>query len=164
MNDTKPCHGCDGQIVRAPRASSRVWASRKFCSTSCQWGWQSQTYRKAMPVVVQELPDGMTEPQRNWRDRAACHGASPTAFDVPDRREPDLDERLKATAQELCASCPVRASCAIEADRERYLGLWSGVYRYSSGGRYVREPLIDGALLLPLTNRRSGVRNGWLAS
>ena len=61
----------------------------------------------------------MTTQAPRWQDRAACRGLPTEAF---------LGTSARATADALrvCARCPVRASCAVEGERNTH-GIWGGV-------------------------------------
>ena len=70
-----------------------------------------------------------TEPENDWRARAACRGLDPEMFfssdDLPNKQ--DRIDR-EAAAKAVCARCPVRRECldyAIAAG-ERY-GIWGGL-------------------------------------
>lgn len=63
-------------------------------------------------------------------------GGQPTPTELAVRRE---------AAEELCAHCPVRPVCALEADLNEEPGTWGGSLRYHSGGKYVVKPLIPEA-------------------
>lgn len=83
-----------------------------------------------------------------WTERAACADADPELFAprAVGRAEVYLD--AVAVAQRYCASCPVIAQCAAEADRDGLQGVWGGSNRYrdSAGRGHVQVvPLIPAA-------------------
>lgn len=74
-----------------------------------------------------------------WRDLAACQGmAQPRDKNPdtnPDGKATDLffdtyeeDEESRFYTEAVCASCPVRENCLMEALDKRYSGLWGGVW------------------------------------
>ena len=56
----------------------------------------------------------------DWRTRAACRDEDPEIF-FPDPSDTDT----RAQAEAICAKCPVRTECGLNADR---FGIWGGTY------------------------------------
>ncbi|MCF7550998.1 WhiB family transcriptional regulator [Pseudonocardia sp. WMMC193] len=77
----------------------------------------------------------------SWRDEAACRDApDPDEFFPKTSKGPGSGEsgvsRVRRLARKWCARCPVLDECAAEADEDKLIGLWGGVYRYGGAGRY----------------------------
>ncbi|MGV0738202.1 WhiB family transcriptional regulator [Mycobacterium syngnathidarum] len=70
-----------------------------------------------------------TANRRPWQARAACRDEDPELF-FPD----PSDERTRARAQIICATCPVRRPClnAANAAHEKW-GIWGGFERNDRG-------------------------------
>ena len=70
-----------------------------------------------------------------WMKLGICAGADFTRFfsGVAVARE---------TAADYCHDCPVLAACGQFADRLKLDGLWGGVYRLSSSGKYTKMALL----------------------
>lgn len=98
-----------------------------------------------------------------WQESAACRGADPFQFDVRELHTGREEAVIDATGLRYCASCPVVAQCGAMADESRHQGLFAGVYRRHQQGRYVWRVVVEGAPEPQLTDRRSGVRVGWVA-
>lgn len=69
-----------------------------------------------------------------WVAEAACGGTDPELF-FPEPDDPDAATKT-ARAAEICASCPVAAACAVDADttRQRH-GIWGGRARTAAPAR-----------------------------
>jgi hypothetical protein len=80
----------------------------------------------------------------NWREHAACRGASAKLFDpIVGRRPTEAEKRLRTRgAVDFCAECPVVTACGIEADLLHELGVWGGSLRWVNGGGYVAKRLV----------------------
>lgn len=91
------------------------------------------------------------EPSRNWRDDASCRNKANRYFDPWDSDDKALEP--SATAARLCAACPVRRACLIEAiaNAEPY-GTWGGLTlkqrkQLTRARTRVRCPICKGTLL-----------------
>jgi len=60
-----------------------------------------------------------------WQEQAACVGVDPRMFDPPAGHE-DATERIDR-AINICASCPVRSECLIDARTQRDDGVRGGL-------------------------------------
>lgn len=75
-------------------------------------------------------------PLGDWTKDAACVGKPAEWFDAFDHdnnvgRRYVLDQRRAAS---VCASCPVRTECALDAVRNEMSGVWGG-YLFSGAGK-----------------------------
>lgn len=91
------------------------------------------------------------EPSRRWRDDASCRNMATRYFDPWD--SDDKAPEPAATAAQLCATCPVRRACLIEAiaNAEPY-GTWGGLTlkqrkKLIRARKRVRCPICSGSLL-----------------
>ena len=76
----------------------------------------------------------------DWQLLGACRGADPNIFFPPEgERGPAREAREKA-AKAICASCPVRVTCAEHAlsVREPY-GVWGGLSEDEREAIYARS-------------------------
>jgi WhiB family redox-sensing transcriptional regulator len=76
-----------------------------------------------------------------WQDRALCRGADPNLFFPPQTAE-SKEEKLarEMKAKEICARCPVRASCLRYAiERREPFGIWGGLNETERRQLGVRE-------------------------
>ena len=76
----------------------------------------------------------------DWQLLGACRGADPNIFFHPEgERGPAREARAKA-AKAICASCPVRVTCAEHAlsVREPY-GVWGGLSEDEREAIYARS-------------------------
>ncbi|WP_081792586.1 WhiB family transcriptional regulator [Rhodococcus wratislaviensis] len=65
---------------------------------------------------------------RNWRAKAACGAAKPSAFFSPDGERGAARARREARARRICQTCPVLAECreyALAAAEP--FGTWGGM-------------------------------------
>jgi hypothetical protein len=96
-----------------------------------------------------------------WREQAACVGADSELF-APLERHTDTEwAAIDYAANTYCTGCPALIECGQFADQDRLTGIYGGTYRRIKHGRYVTRVIADGAQAPQLTDRRSGVRNGW---
>jgi hypothetical protein len=147
--DTKTCAGCKTPFERPRDTSNARWDIRKYCGISCANGNGADTR------PVDEVRGDTT-----WQTRAACLGAEPAQFDALDFRTPETDTEATDTARVWCSRCPVLVECGAFADANRHIGIWAGAQRRVTHGAYTRIPLIEGAPLGELPDRRAG-RYGW---
>lgn len=92
------------------------------------------------------------EPSRHWRDDASCKDMTSRYFDPWD--SDDKATEPTPTAAQLCATCPVRRACLIEAivNAEPY-GTWGGLTlkqrkKLTRARKRVRCPICAGTLLV----------------
>ncbi len=92
------------------------------------------------------------EPSRRWRDDASCRNMADRYFDPWD--SDDKAAEPTPTAAQLCATCPVRRTCLIEAivNAEPY-GTWGGLTlkqrkKLTRARKRVRCPICTGTLLV----------------
>jgi hypothetical protein len=152
----KICDSCAAEFTRHRGLSHAAWESRRFCSLNCSTiGGRRGTTR----------PTATATPSHDtaWRDQAACIGADPTRFDVVELHSTTEMTRIEAAALQYCTGCPVLQECGATADQSRLWGLWGGTYRRVQQGRYRWHVLVDGAPEPQLTDRRTGVKVGWVA-
>lgn len=57
-----------------------------------------------------------------WEQRSACRQVAPDLF-FPLRADATVRVRV---AKQVCAACPVRQPCLIEAVRNGHAGIWGG--------------------------------------
>jgi hypothetical protein len=102
---------------------------------------------------------------REWVDQAACRVADPRDFApaVATSRSSQYDkerEARTATALRWCATCPVLAACARQADLNGEEGLWGASLRTKDHheGRYVVDRLIEQAPASQRTSNRKAVK------
>lgn len=74
----------------------------------------------------------------DWMASAACRGMNPESF-FPAR----LDTEQRAAALEVCAGCPVKASCLQRACDERHDGIWGGTTGSERQRQFGRGPRHD---------------------
>lgn len=99
----------------------------------------------------------------SWQEQARCRGVDTARF-FSDAEGRDALYRMRPTAQEMCAACPVIEQCAEWADDRREAGLWAGSFRTSRVGPYTRKPLIPGAPLFELRPKMAEASVGtWVA-
>jgi hypothetical protein len=60
-----------------------------------------------------------------WQRHAACAGHTDLFFG-PDNESPAERHRRVGVALDVCATCPVQASCRDAARTEREIGVWGG--------------------------------------
>lgn len=75
-----------------------------------------------------------TSQDLSWQVNAACRGANPHLFDtVPPECDPFNEPRVQE-ALALCASCPVRGQCFVQANNTPgAVGVWGGGYIPETG-------------------------------
>ncbi|GII88226.1 hypothetical protein Ssi03_62160 [Sphaerisporangium siamense] len=95
----------------------------------------------------------------HWTNRAACKGQDPELFFEPAARSKEDPDVKRAKA--ICAGCPVRRECLIDAvERKEQYGIWGGLtereMRAILRGRKRPGPLSpdDEALCMELDTRR----------
>ncbi|MFN2615216.1 MAG: WhiB family transcriptional regulator [Actinomycetota bacterium] len=77
----------------------------------------------------------------SWQERALCRQADPNLFFAPQVTE-TKEEKLarEAKAKEICARCPVKASCLRYAiDTREPFGIWGGLNETERRQYLVRE-------------------------
>lgn len=90
-----------------------------------------------------------------WQENAACLAADPNDFAPVDLHTTAENTRIDTAAHRWCATCPVVQTCARFADDNRLIGLWGGVYRWVSAGRYLWRTITVGAVEPQLVDRRT---------
>lgn len=74
-----------------------------------------------------------------WMRRGACKGLTHLFFPAPAER-PQARERREASARQVCASCPVQATCQDYARDHHEYGFWGGESedeRHAAGFRLI---------------------------
>lgn len=74
-----------------------------------------------------------------WMRRAACKGLTHLFFPSPAER-PQARERREASARQVCAACPVQATCQDYAREHHEYGFWGGESedeRHAAGFRLI---------------------------
>lgn len=80
----------------------------------------------------------------DWREQAACAGADPAPFDVPDgRARQNMPPETRLAAIRFCLPCVSRAECSRDADENQLTGLHGGGWRSQIGRRYLVADLLD---------------------
>ena len=64
-------------------------------------------------------------PRPSWMDDAACKGRTNLFFGLAGER-PERRVRREATAQKMCAGCPVREQCRTLGRANHENGYWGG--------------------------------------
>ncbi len=81
------------------------------------------------------------EDDASWQERALCRQEDPNLFFSPQATE-TKEEKLarEAKAKEICARCPVKASCLRYAlDTREPFGIWGGLNESERRQYLVRE-------------------------
>lgn len=96
------------------------------------------------PNATTDTPDGdrdaevinLFRPLGEWARRAACIDADPSWFDYAERgADPRIVINGQRKAAQVCARCPVRTECAVEATQGRHPGVWGGYWFDERGQR-----------------------------
>lgn len=91
-----------------------------------------------------EIPTIRVNPAgSSWRADAECLDADPELFAARDLHTTAEWASIERTAELFCAACPVREECRLEAEVNRHIGLWGGVYEYVTQGRRNTRRYVD---------------------